>query len=280
MTETTAAPSHRSFSQLNTLRRCGEAYRLSRVEGIPSRPSVPAVAGAAVHLGTETTDRRLEEWTEPSEAQVQEIIEEGIDVALSSVDDEVRSEEWPVEDWNYFGKQNLDWFRSDGIPNSIRAYVGWRVNSDLELAQLQDVGLGIEIPFVVKLWEIELRGYIDRLLVQPETMAFYVLDLKTGHKPATDEQLGLYRYALSEQYGIDVTWGGFLYNLKGGPGDGRGQVKLTQPIDLRHWSKEKLYLMYSKADFLIKQGIYLPFPGDNCFTCDVKHACQFAQAAI
>lgn len=222
----------------------------------------------------------LEELSEPSQEEIDGIIGEAIDVALASVDAEIEHEEWPVDDWNYFGKQDLDWFRSEGIPNSVRAYAGWRTGSDLELAQLHEIGLAIEVPFDVKLWEIQLKGYIDRLLVQPDTMAFYVLDIKSGHKPPTDEQLGLYRYALSEQYGIDVTWGGFIYNLKGGPGKGRGQAKLTPPIDLRHWSKEKLYLMYSQADFLIRQGIYLPSPGDACYACDVKHACRFVQAVI
>lgn len=261
------------------MQRCPEAYRLARIEGVSRRPSVPALAGTAIHVGTEEVDRLILAGVDDLDTLTRESLTNA-ETALDSAVDEVCGQgEWTVDDFKYFGfrpAQTLDWYRATGIPNSMRAYAGWRLGADthLDVAMLPGEQPAVELPFEIQLWEIPIVGFIDRLMIERDSLVFYALDIKSGNKPTTDEQLGLYRYALAEQYGIDVSWGGYVYGLK------RGEAKLTPPIDLTHWTKEKLYYVYSRADYLINQGIFLPNPGEACFTCDVSHACRFAQSAI
>lgn len=53
-------PSYLSPSQISGLLKCGEQYRLTRVEGAPERPMWAGIGGSAVHTLTEALDR--EAW--------------------------------------------------------------------------------------------------------------------------------------------------------------------------------------------------------------------------
>lgn len=265
------APAHRSYSQVNTLRRCGYAYKLGKIDKIPGRPSAAAVGGSAVHVATEWIDSIFDG------VGSQDFIAIGIQIARDYFAEEILAHpDFPVPEWTAFGwkpKQDVAWWVEKGIPNCIDSYVEWRMdNPQYRVARLFG-GLAIEVPFDVTLGDVQIQGKIDRVFEDTDNDVLFAVDLKTGKKPPNDEQLGLYRTALST-LGVDVTYGIYVYGLK------RGTAQVTSAIDLSHWTPEKLYAIYGEADRQIREGIFLPHPGDACFICEFKDHCPFNQSAL
>ncbi len=52
-------PEHFSHSQISAWIRCGKAYQLSRLIGVPERPAVYLVAGNAMHSVIERMNREF-----------------------------------------------------------------------------------------------------------------------------------------------------------------------------------------------------------------------------
>jgi putative RecB family exonuclease len=273
---------HRSYSQINQLRTCSWQYKLERIDKIPSRPSCAAVAGRVVHKATESVDIAIVRGCTTRSA----LVEVALNVAAVDLGDEIQShqEHYPDPDsWKRYGRstvakpkgEDIEWFRTDGIPACINSYVDWRLSTELVLSEIPGFGPAIEVPFVYNLGGQSVRGFIDRVFHHPSQPDNHLpLDIKSGLKPKTDEQLGLYAAALRETLGWTVEYGFYLYGLKKGP------AQLTQPISLLHWTPEKLDSVYSPASRQIDAGIYIPHPGDSCYHCPVSAACEYAQAAI
>lgn len=267
---------------MRQLRTCGWQFYLERVQRVAARPSVPAVAGVAVHVATEVVDRLLHNGqTDPitlaATAQAD---------ADASLDEAIAHESaagWEPDTWKRYGRkttekpngEDLDWFRFVGVPTSIKAYIDWRLaNPEWVLAEVPGFGPAIEVPFNYYITPGRLvHGYIDRVFTTA-IGGYYPLDIKSGRKPKTDEQLGLYSAALREALGWEITTGYFIYGLK------LGVAKLTDPINVAHWTQEKLGNVYEQSSYLIERGIYIPNPGENCFTCSVSDSCEFAQSVI
>lgn len=287
---------HRSYSQVRQLRTCGEQFRLERIERVPSRPSCPAVAGTAVHTGTETVDHLLhaeDDWFgEPKVSLVKQadwrekLIAAALPKALESLDVEIAAyveKGWETSTWKRYGRktkekpnaEDIEWFRQVGIPNSIAAYVDWRLATpDFVLAEVPEFGPAIEVPFNYYVGDQLIHGFIDRIFTSKRVGGYYPIDLKSGRKPETDEQLGLYGQALNKALGWHIEWGYYLYGLK------TGTAKLTPPLRVNHWTDEKLGSIYLPATKLIDEQIFIPHPGDACFNCGVSDHCPFAQSVI
>lgn len=282
---TQAPPRHRSFSQVKQLRQCGWQYYLERVLAKPSRPSVPAVAGIAVHSATEVIDHLLHQGhtdTTDIYGRAQAKADEAVEASIAKLS----AAGWATETWKKFGRkttekpngEDLTWFREVGIPNSLAAYMAWREqNPDWTLAEIPGFGPAIEVPF--NYWVTPGRlvhGFIDRVFTSKAQGGFFPLDIKSGNKPKTDEQLGLYAAALQadESLGWKVTTGYFIYGLK------LGTAKITDALDLTHWTQERLGRMYESASLAIDQGIFIPNPGDACWICSVSEHCEYRRSTI
>lgn len=50
---------HLSWSAISDYLRCGKAFQLSRVLGLPEQPGMSRAGGRAVHVATEAYDRWL-----------------------------------------------------------------------------------------------------------------------------------------------------------------------------------------------------------------------------
>jgi hypothetical protein len=274
------ATQHRSYSQVSQLRRCGWQYKLERLDRVPSRPSVPAVAGKIFHTISEEIDRWLYENNQhhnfkSPDAGLHDVAKWKLnDLRSTEIAKEADHTGFGPETWRHFGKQDLDWFLDTGIPQMIDAYIGWRVeNPHLKLAELPGFGPAIEVPFNYYINGTLVHGWIDRVFTSDDG-GFYPLDLKSGKKPATDEQLGLYGQALKAGVGWEPTWGYYLYDLKS------GVAKQTPPLNIAHWTPEKLAQVYESSDRAIKAGLFIPHPGDSCFVCSVSDSCEFVQAVV
>ena len=261
---------HRSYSQLNTYRRCGEQYRLEKIEHAPQRPSAAAVAGSVIHVATEVMDNLI-------------MAESDVDIpdrAMVAAHEELRSQldywnqqGYTREQFKVYGRQNVDWYQDVGIPNAVEAYWRWRHDSPFTLVTLPGHGPAIEVPFNIQFGnDVQVHGHIDRVFEAEDQ--WFPIDLKSGRKPPTDEQLGLYAMALLATYGIEINWGFYLYNLKA------GEAKLTPPLRLSHWTVEKLASMYFQLDTAVRADLFIPHPGEECFHCPVINSCRFAQAVV
>jgi putative RecB family exonuclease len=81
-----------------------------------------------------------------------------------------------------------------------RAQSGWRVwttpdgQPAIELSQEFKTPSGRDI-----------KGYIDRIMIEAETKELVIVDLKSGARsPESDLQLGFYRYEMWNTYGVDI----------------------------------------------------------------------------
>lgn len=271
---------HRSYSQVRQLRTCGEQYRLERIERVPSRPSVPAVAGVAIHVGTETIDNGLLAGVEPED--IAEFAQTATLVKLDAEVERYSQKGWKPETWKRFGRktvekpnaEDINWFREVGIPNSLNAYLAWRLgNPEFQIAEVPEFGPAIEVPFNYYIGGQLVHGWIDRIFTTKDG-GYYPLDIKSGLKPKTSEQLGLYAGALKRALGWRIDYGYYLYGLKS------GEAKLTPPLNLAAWTDELLGSIYIPANQQISAGIFLPNPGDACFVCSVSDHCAFVQALV
>jgi hypothetical protein len=209
---------HRSYSQVRQLRTCGEQFRLERIERAPSKPSCPAVAGTAVHTGTETVDKLLHSESVVSLVKLADrrarLIEAALPPTMEALDAEIRHFEekgWETSRWKRYGRktkekpnaEDIEWFRTVGIPKSIAAYVDWRLaNPDFVLAEVPGFGPAIEVPFNYYSGDQLIHGFIDRIFTSKTAGGYYPVDLKSGLKPKTDEQLGVYSQALNKAFGL------------------------------------------------------------------------------
>lgn len=261
---------HRSYSQLDQVRRCGESYRLARIEKVPERPNMPAVFGKVFHTVSEELDRLLhaERGQIRGSDYFVQAVESLTNETLTSEVEKASSKYGPVDTWLYYGKQTFDVWVADILPRTIRNYVEWRLSrTDLSLAEIPGFGLAIEVPFLVRFGEVAVRGYVDRVLVGHNGVPF-VFDLKSGRKPETIEQLAIYRIALGVQYGLDCRWGGYLYDIKGTP-------TFVGPYDLAAFPDDKLVQNFAKANGIIEAGLFTAKPQEFCFHCGVREHCEF-----
>lgn len=267
---------------MRQLRTCGWQYKLERLDGVPSRPSVPAVAGVAIHVGTELADKQIHGGSTDRD----KIAGDALERTLSELDSEIEKytgKGWEPDTWKRYGRktnekpnaEDVEWFRAVGIPNSINAYVDWRLeNPDFVIADIPGFGVAIEVPFNFYVGGQLVHGFIDRVFMHRQIGGFYPLDIKSGRKPETSEQLGLYGAALSKALGWTVEWGYYLYGLKS------GKATLTSPVSLTKYTDDFLGRIYLPATEAINHGIFIPHPGQHCFFCSVSDHCEFVQALI
>lgn len=256
----------RSYSQVSQYRYCGWSFKLQRVDKVEGKPSWAAVAGSAVHNATEYIDR---DW---NPANSEDLIQAGVTQAYEYIAAEIDQQNISTDQWVSFGwkpRQDGTWWSETGVPNAIGAYVQWRLDNPRYVV----IPEMIEVSFDVNVGDVWVVGKIDRVFRDREGGSLLTVDLKTGNKPKNDEQLGLYRQALAAQ-GVEVTYGAYLYGLK------RGTAEMTPPLDLSHWTAEKLYRVYKATDQAADAGIFIPNPGDACRICSFADVCEFSRSAI
>jgi hypothetical protein len=259
---------------LHNLRTCGWQYKLERVDETPSRPSCPQAAGALIHQVTEQIDPLIEA------GNARESVQQLADNLLAEIEPEITtqfSDHFTPETWKSYGRPTIakpngedwEWWKACGLPATLNSFLDWRYdNPQWGLATLASGELAIEVPFNYTVEGVEVRGYIDRVMVNKLDGGLCLFDYKTGRKPQTDEQLAFYAKATGIQFGA------YLYGMKSGP------TKFTGPIDLSHWSHDKLKTLVTTGDSIIKQQLFMPNAGEACFHCSVQSACVFYQSAI
>lgn len=250
-----------SHSRYDDYAKCGEMYRLKRVEKVPYTPSIYAVAGTAFHEWTDRFDEApffdgRDDWYS---TRLGELIAE----------DEEKSG-FTFKDWDNpahkrgANESALDKFVTVVGPDMIRKYIDWRANTAWQIADLGGAD-GIELEIKYTLQGVDEIVKIDRVFQIPETDALVAIDTKTWSKRRTSAQLPTYLVAL-RQAGFNVGHAAYYEARKG---------EVTELKDYRHWDGNRLAALHVQAAHMISEGWFLPAPGEACGMCDVKRHCRW-----
>lgn len=249
----------RSVSQEDQYNKCGEQYRLRRVERVRPRPAAWSYQGTAFHSACEVYEGSGR--TMPLEAVSEVYSQEYSRLASKALDQEPNTDRWLTA-----GPSG-----ADDIVNRYRLgkgqteeYVKWAEHKGPRIWPGDGQRNGIELHLTATLGGVKVQGYIDQLVSEPDG-SVRIRDLKTG---STKSRFQLETYALlvRKSLGLVVRKGDW-YLAKTG--------KLSRPVDLSGVTEEEVGGRYAAMDQGVKAGIFEPKPGFNCRFCDVSHACSF-----
>lgn len=252
---------HRSVSQLSTYSKCGEQYRLQKVEHAPSQPAAWFHQGTAFH-------KAVELWEKSSRSLTPQAV---LEIFYAEYDRLVAADmerEPNLARWLTGGRVKA----SDDI-NRRRAKGAEQVLGYLSYAQLAPerpwllwgAEPALEVEFSLDLDGIEVIGFIDTIVQWP-TGQVGPRDWKTGtRRPDWPLQLGVYRIAIEDMFGFLPAWGDFYMAKDNAP---------DPPVDLTAFTRERVTRWFHDMDRAVKAGIFLPNPGDGCRTCGVYEFCS------
>ena len=258
--------SHLSVSQLKSILRCGEAFRLERV-GFPQVPAVYLAGGSAFHSASERLDIALFEGLHVDEDVASNFWFDAWDYQYNKA----LAQEPDTDLWRKGGRaskalpnrEDVDFWRSRGRM-MLLDYYDYRKASNWGIWELPDGSPAIEVPVQAILGDAKVVGFIDRIVVTPNGEPI-VRDIKTGKPPPDAIQLGTYTEMVDQTFGVRPEWGDYYLSR-----DGRS----TAPVDLTPYSHEYLVAEYNKIDLMRKQGLYLVNEGQHCIACGVKAGCR------
>lgn len=246
-----------SHSRYEQFARCGEEYRLRRIEKVPTTPSIYAIAGTNFH-----------EWTDLFD-DVPFPTEDHVHWWKRNLADKVTQAElesgYVLREWDNpsrkadANKSAFEGFRDEIGPDMISKYIEWRKNTAWDVVE-------IELKVKYRLGDVEGVAIVDRIFRRPEQGDLVAIDTKTWSRKRVTAQLPTYLVAL-RQNGFDVSGAAYYEARKG---------TVTDIQDYKYWDENRLAALHEQAAHMIQQGWFLPAPGENCRMCDVRRHCQFA----
>lgn len=260
----------RSVSQLSSFEKCPMAYKLSRIDKVWRRPAAWLQQGTAVHAVAEHYMlRRLgfEPGGPMTREEAYEVFKDSYQEGISESTDVTPNLDWWFSSGPYRGPDDVERRWKIGL-EQVDKVIDWIENHpSLEVWSTPDGKPGIELDLDFMLGDIQIRGFIDAVLIlDGEPM---VVDHKTGLKPGDDFQLAVYALALKKLYGLDVQRGIYFMAKTGKP---------TYPYDLTDWTEEKITERFLAMEAKLEAGEFEPNPGDACARCDVALSCEYSMA--
>lgn len=268
-------PKHLSYSAIDSYLRCGKAFELERVVGVPRSSAWYFVGGSTVHEVTEEYDRLFfqskvtlaELISNP--AQVERDFETRLNTLVATEEEATNSKE---SEWDVAGKtkalpegKNKAWWLEHGPQMALR-WLTWRRDSGYVMWE-HDGEPGIELPLNVPLSvDPTLKAFPDRVMVTPSG-ELVVVDLKTGVRdPKSYLQLGVYAVAMEKAGLPRPTYGTYWMALKG---------QHTFPKILDHFTEGVINSMFEQFFEGTQRGQFLPRISDECgFMCRMAEACH------
>lgn len=261
-----------SYSSLSTYLKCGESYRLSRIEKVPEAPAYWLPGGTAVHYGCEVFDQEYEGGLDYQEAVARGVqaYHDKFTEAVAELDAQRDGQEWRAggrrsKQWP--NGEDATWWRTEGPPQVAR-YADWRLgHSALHIWTVPETGdLAIELPFSTDLGNGNLtHGYIDRIFINEASLELIVVDLKSGQRtPSDPTQLALYATAVEIEHGIRPRYGAYYMTREGA---------LKGEADLSRFDRNMLGMWLTMARTGIENELFLPHIDSMCNTCSVRNYC-------
>lgn len=155
----------------------------------------------------------------------------------------------------YGGKRGVEWWKAYG-PKFVQDYADWRNTTRWDIWHTPHAEPAIELVLCPILPNgMPVKMFIDRVLVPVSVPV--IVDIKTGRRPETAEQLGLYATGIELTYGKEhrPSWGCFWMGDTG---------KETDFYNLDQYTPEYFARMYEQAAAGINAGCFLPQPANNC----------------
>jgi RecB family exonuclease len=150
--------------------------------------------------------------------------------------------------------------------DQVDYYIADARSAEWQIWETPDYDLALELPFTIDLDGVEVVGYIDQVREWPDGR-LEIVDLKTGSKtPDWDLQLGVYRLAVIEGYGISGPVSGSFFMLKDG--------KYVPSKNLETYTRERLAVWFAALNRGIEAQSFLPNPGSHCRICSVWKYCS------
>ncbi|MEU7830322.1 PD-(D/E)XK nuclease family protein [Nonomuraea sp. NPDC049129] len=251
-----------SVSRLTSIARCGTAFELERIEKLPSLPAGWTIGGIAVH---EAADAWEKSGRTMGVMDAVEVFKESWRHEIAKADEKFPDRtRWLVGGRKKVQKDLED--RYEGGIGQVADYIRHNLlDKRLVPYELPDGSPAAEVGFEIEFEGVTVRGYIDLVLRDVETGQILVRDIKTGSKaPQVPFQLIVYRQAVNEIFGEDVTWGDFFMTK---------EAKPTSPIDLTTLDLVWIGRWFRRAVEMEERRHFLPNPGDACRTCGVSPYC-------
>lgn len=252
-----------SVSRFTSLARCGLAYELERVQGLPPLPAGWSIQGVAVHDA-------LDRWEKSHRKMPEGEVLRAYNYFWRRQMQEAEARFPDRSMWLAGGRKKpqqdlVD--RYEAGKDQIIRYIRYNLSDErLQPFLMPDGSVAAEVGFSVEKDGVEVRGYIDLILFDTETGQLLVRDIKTGRKPpAVPFQLVVYRMAVQEIFGEDIRWGHFFMTRDGAP---------TEPIDITTLDEDFLWTWFTRSVRMAEQGLFIPNPGEStCRTCAVSIHC-------
>lgn len=249
----------RSASQLNSYTGCGERYRLERTVDLPVTHAAWTSLGTAIH-------EAYEHWELNGRAGIlAEYFEAAYDLDIQKyLDLQPDLDYWTKTPRVKSVENDIALRREAGVKQAVALQESCE-KSLWKPWTLPSGDLALEVPFEAQLGSVLVRGMVDVIKEWPDGQ-LTACDWKTGNKSHPKyRQLGVYKHAMIQDYGIDLPYGEFWFT-KDGSSSGF--------IDLSRYTYAYLTDQYEKLDLAITEGIFLANPGSQCDLCNVRGFCR------
>ena len=248
-----------SHSAMNTWLNCGWQYYLSRIVNVEEQPSYWLVGGKAVHEATEIYDLESDTTMFDSTA----VFNMRWDANFKESDNGKPFRAGGRATKAYPNKEDAQWWLDNG-PKMVDFWVQFREDSGWKLYELPTGKVSVETELNFEIQGVEVKGFLDRLMVSPEG-ELVVVDIKTsGKPPATNTQLGIYAILVEKILGVRPTKGAYFLARTG---------ELTPPVPLDMYTENRFGSWLNKFKLAVENDIFIPAPGFMCGTCSVNTAC-------
>lgn len=251
--ETLTGSRYLSFSSLETWLSCGEKYRLTKVIGVARGSAWYLLGGSAVHEATELLDKGEKDnvqdaWNAAWQTQLD---------ALSIPESEVKAGGRKTKDMPY--GEDRTWWELNG-PGMVSRWQSFADRLRLDGWEM----LAVEAPFEIEIGDAAIRGYVDRVLVDPNGVT-RIVDLKTGKQPPKSNlQLGVYRLGIQQALGIDAEYGHYYMAREG---------TFTPTAPLTVYTEDLIGTWFAKAKQAIEAEVFIPHVQMFCSSCEVSKYC-------
>ncbi|AXH66016.1 Cas4 exonuclease [Mycobacterium phage Pita2] len=257
----------RSVSQLSQFDKCPFSWKLARHERVWKRPAAWLQQGTGVHAVAEKYMLSKLAGSPLTREECYEIFKAEYADGINEATEETPNLGWWFASGPYRGADDIERRWGIGL-QQVDKTLDWIDNHpSLEVWHTPDGAPGIELAIEFELDGIEIRGYIDAVLVLDGEVL--VVDWKTGLKPGDDFQLAVYALALKQLYGVEITRGVYFMAKTGKP---------TYPYDLTDWTREKISARFHEMERKLEAGDFTPKPGASCARCDVALSCEYSMS--
>ena len=249
-----------SYSSMSSWLECGKRFELERVYNAPQTGAWYFLGGNAVHKASEyldlgETDDSHAAW---SRAWAEELanVEPGTEIKAGGR----KSKQWP-------DKENKDWWEYHG-PQFVESWRLWTQEKFREgwtwLHHGPNDVPAIEVPVQFEFEDVLVKGYIDRVMVDPNGQVI-VVDLKTGSRePNSSLQLAIYALGLQRNIGVTASLGGYWMARQG---------DIPTQHSLSHLTDELVGSWFKGVQTGIENEIFVPKVGPLCNSCSVQAYC-------